>query len=170
MVPPGRALGKGCNNVLRGQFELFFREKRNSVPAIFNLFHLMAHINSLLKFCDTHTIYFFADLTKNWYNFDWFTNNNNSNHLHFLLQSDFWKSQVPIIVYKDFWPWLVWLSELSAGLRTKGSPVQLPVRAHAWVAGQVPSRGAQEATTHWCFTPLLSPSLPLSLEMNKWSL
>ena len=34
-------------------------------------------------------------------------------------------------------PWLVWLGGLSAGLRTKG----LPVRAHAWVAGQVPSRG-----------------------------
>ena len=37
--------------------------------------------------------------------------------------------------------WLVWLSGLSAGLRTKGSPVGFPVRAHAWVAGQVPSRG-----------------------------
>ena len=36
------------------------------------------------------------------------------------------------------WPWLVWLSGLSAGLRTKGLLVQFPVRAHAWVAGQVP--------------------------------
>ena len=44
-------------------------------------------------------------------------------------------------------PWLVWLSGLSAGLRTKGSPVWFPVRAHAWVAGQVPSGGAQEANT-----------------------
>ena len=35
--------------------------------------------------------------------------------------------------------WLVWLSGLSASLRTKGSLVQFPVRAHAWVA---------EATTH----------------------
>ena len=32
-------------------------------------------------------------------------------------------------------PWLVWLSGLSAGPRTKGSPVQFPVRA----VGQVPS-------------------------------
>ena len=29
---------------------------------------------------------------------------------------------------------------MGAGLRTKGSLVQFPVRAHAWVAGQVPSR------------------------------
>ena len=37
-------------------------------------------------------------------------------------------------------PWLVWLSGLSASLQTKGSWVQFPVRAQAWVAGQVPSR------------------------------
>ena len=38
-------------------------------------------------------------------------------------------------------PWLVWLSGLSTGLRTKGLLVRFPVRAHAWVVGQVPSRG-----------------------------
>ena len=38
-------------------------------------------------------------------------------------------------------PWLVWLSGLSADLRTKGSLVRFPVRAHAWVSGQVPSWG-----------------------------
>ena len=37
--------------------------------------------------------------------------------------------------------WLVWLSGLSASLRTKGSLVRFPVRAHAWVVGQVPSEG-----------------------------
>ena len=69
-------------------------------------------------------------------------------------------------------PWLVWLSGLSAGLRTKGSPVPLPLRAHAWVAGQVPGWGhVQEVTTdislvHGCVSPFLSPSLPLSLK-NK---
>ena len=47
-----------------------------------------------------------------------------------------------------FLPWLLWLSGLSAGLRTKGSPVQLPVRAQAWVAGQVPSRGRTSSNTH----------------------
>ena len=36
-------------------------------------------------------------------------------------------------------PWLVWLSGLSTCLWTKGSPVRFPVRAHAWVVGQVPS-------------------------------
>ena len=41
--------------------------------------------------------------------------------------------------YKE--PWLVWLSGLSAGLWTKGSLVRFPVRAHASVAGQVPSGG-----------------------------
>ena len=35
----------------------------------------------------------------------------------------------------------MWLSGLSAGLRTKGSLVWFPVRAHTWVAGQVPSWG-----------------------------
>ena len=38
-------------------------------------------------------------------------------------------------------PWLVWLSGLSDSLGTKGSLVGLPVRAHAWVEGRVPSRG-----------------------------
>ena len=38
-------------------------------------------------------------------------------------------------------PWLMWLSGLSTGLQTKGLPVQFPVKAHAWVVGQVPSRG-----------------------------
>ena len=37
--------------------------------------------------------------------------------------------------------WLEWLSGLSSGLWTKGSLVQFPVRAHAWVVGQVLSRG-----------------------------
>ena len=35
----------------------------------------------------------------------------------------------------------MYLSGLSAGLWTKGSLVQLPVRAHAWVVGLVPSKG-----------------------------
>ena len=56
--------------------------------------------------------------------------------------------------------WVVWLSWLSTGLWTEGSPVPFPVRAQAWVAGQVPSRGhSQEATTHWCYLSL-SFSLP----------
>ena len=38
-------------------------------------------------------------------------------------------------------PWLVWLNGLSASLQTKKLLVQFPVRAHAWVAGQVPTWG-----------------------------
>ena len=65
-------------------------------------------------------------------------------------------------------PWLVWHSGLRAGLRTNGSLVQFPVRAHVWVVGQVPPVGAMwEATIHWYFSPSLAPSLPLSLKINK---
>ena len=38
-------------------------------------------------------------------------------------------------------PRLVWLSGLRARLLIKGSLVQFLVRAHAWISGQVPSRG-----------------------------
>ena len=37
--------------------------------------------------------------------------------------------------------WLVWLSGLSAILQTERLLVRFPVRAHAWVAGQVPGWG-----------------------------
>ena len=36
-------------------------------------------------------------------------------------------------------PWLFWLKGLSATMWTERLLVQFPVRAHAWVAGQVPS-------------------------------
>ena len=64
-------------------------------------------------------------------------------------------------------PWLVWLSGLSAGLQTKGSLDRFPVRAHAWAAGQVPSRGCMSANTHSYFFPSLPPFLPLCLKINK---
>ena len=35
-------------------------------------------------------------------------------------------------------PWLVWLSGVNAGVQTKRLLVQFPVRACAWIAGQVP--------------------------------
>ena len=53
------------------------------------------------------------------------------------------------------------------GLQTKGSLVRFPVRAHAWVAGQVPSRGVHGRQPHIDVSLLLSPSLPLSLKINK---
>ena len=63
-------------------------------------------------------------------------------------------------------PWLVWLSELSTGLQTKGSPVWFPVRAHAWVAGQVPSRGRSRGN-HTLMFLFLSFLLPSPLKINK---
>ena len=67
-------------------------------------------------------------------------------------------------------PWLVWLSGLSASLQTKGSPVRFPIKAHAWVSGQFPVGGMQEVTTYRCFSPTQSPSLPLSLKINRWKI
>ena len=63
-------------------------------------------------------------------------------------------------------PWLVWLSGLSTGLRTKGSLVQFPIRAHAWVAGQVPSGGHMRGN-HTLMFLSLSFSLPSPLSKNK---
>ena len=56
--------------------------------------------------------------------------------------------------------WLVWLSELSASLRTKGLLVPFPVGAHAWVVGQVPSGGGahkRQPHTDVSFPLLLLP-------------
>ena len=58
--------------------------------------------------------------------------------------------------------WLVWLSGLSVGLQTRGSPVWFHVRAHAWVAGQGPSIGCVRGNQALMFSLALSPSLPLS--------
>ena len=68
--------------------------------------------------------------------------------------------------YWKFAPWLVWLSGLSASLWTTGSPVRFPVRAHAWVAGQVPSWGCARGNHTLLF---LSPSssLPSPFSKNK---
>ena len=38
-------------------------------------------------------------------------------------------------------PQLVWLSGLSASQQTERSLVRFPVRAHAWIVGQIPSWG-----------------------------
>ena len=62
-------------------------------------------------------------------------------------------------IYKGREPWLVWLSGLSTGLRTKRLLVRFPARAsaraHAWVASQVPSRGHTRGNYTLMF---LSPS------------
>ena len=56
-------------------------------------------------------------------------------------------------------PWLVWFS----GLRAKGSPVRCPVRAPAWIWGQVPSRGRMRSN----HTRMFPRSLPSPLSKNK---
>ena len=63
-------------------------------------------------------------------------------------------------------PWLVWLSGLSAGLQTEGLPVWFQVRAHAWVAGQVPSEGRARGSHPLLFLSL-SLSFPLCLKKKK---
>ena len=57
-------------------------------------------------------------------------------------------------------PGLVWFSGLSAGLRTKGSPVRFPVRTHAWVVGQVPSRGCARGNHTLTFLSLFLLPFP----------
>ena len=62
--------------------------------------------------------------------------------------------------------WLVWLSELSTGLQTRGSLVRFPVRTQAWVAGQVLIRGRAKGN-HTLMFLSLSFSLPSPLSKNK---
>ena len=70
------------------------------------------------------------------------------------------------VLFKNSQPWLVWLSGLSTSLWTKGWPVRFPVRAHAWVVGQVPSRGRSRGN-HTLIFLSLSFSFPSSLSKNK---
>ena len=53
----------------------------------------------------------------------------------------------------------MWLSGVSAGLGTKRLQIRFPVSAHAWVVGQVPSRGCAGGNHTLMF-------LPLSLKAN----
>ena len=64
-------------------------------------------------------------------------------------------------------PWLVWLSGLSANLQTERLRVRFLVRAHAWVAGQVPSGGMWEVANGHVSRTLISLSLPSPLSKHK---
>ena len=46
---------------------------------------------------------------------------------------------------------------IERGLRTKGSQVRFPVRAHAWVVGQVPSGGHVTSNHTLIFLSFPSP-------------
>ena len=57
----------------------------------------------------------------------------------------------------------MWLSWLGVVPQSERLLVQFPVRAHAWVAGLIPSQGILEATD-WCFSlTLMFLSLPFTL-------
>ena len=66
--------------------------------------------------------------------------------------------------------WLSWLGIIPQGERL---PIRFLVRAHALVAGLVPSLGTYErqpidiSLSHRCFSPSLSLSFALSLKINK---
>ena len=64
-------------------------------------------------------------------------------------------------------PWLVWFSGLSASLWTKRSQVRFPVRAHAWVVGQVPGWQLTR-DNHTLVFLFLSFSIPSPLSKNKF--
>ena len=66
----------------------------------------------------------------------------------------------------EFLPRLVRLSGLSSDLRTKGLLVRFPARAHAWTAGQVPSRGPVRANHTSIFLSLFLSPFP-SLKINQ---
>ena len=55
---------------------------------------------------------------------------------------------------------------MSASLRSKGSQIRFPVRAHVWVAGQVPGRGYVRGN-HTLMLLSVSLFLPLCLKINK---
>ena len=62
---------------------------------------------------------------------------------------------------------LVWLSGLSAILKTQRFQCNSQWGHMSGLQARSPVGGVHEATTHWCFSPSLSPFLPLSLEINK---
>ena len=65
-------------------------------------------------------------------------------------------------------PWLVWLSGLNVIPQTKRSLVRFPVRAHAWVAGQVPGWGHVRGNQSM-FLSHIDISLPLFLSPSPLS-
>ena len=72
-----------------------------------------------------------------------------------------------LVLNNGFLSWLVWLSGLISGLWTKGSPNRFPIRAHAWIVGQV-SRGGHTRGNHTLIFLSLSFSfLSSSLKINK---
>ena len=68
---------------------------------------------------------------------------------------------------KSLRPWLVWLYGWMPDWEPKGRQFDSQSGHMPGLRARSPLGGAWEATTHWCFSPSLSPSLPLSLKINK---
>ena len=67
----------------------------------------------------------------------------------------------------NFKPRLVWLSGLSASLPPRGRPFDSQSGHMPGLRARFQVGDVREATTHGCFSPSLSGSLPLSLKVNK---
>ena len=70
----------------------------------------------------------------------------------------------PSVAHSFMFILLGWLSGLSASPPTGRSPVQSPLRAHAWVVGQVPNRGCVRGNQSMflLYMFVFLPSSPLS--------
>ena len=86
----------------------------------------------------------------------------------------FWNEYDTSIKDKSFFIALTGAGQLVEHLpQSEKLLVQFPVRAYAWVASLVPGWDVCErqlidvSLLHWCFSPSLSPSLPLSPKINK---
>ena len=64
--------------------------------------------------------------------------------------------------------WLVELSGLGVGCEPNGRWCDSQSGPMPGLQTRSPVGGVWEATTHWCFSPSLSPSFPLSLKINKF--
>ena len=63
----------------------------------------------------------------------------------------------------------MWVSRLSAGLQAKGLPIWFPVRAHAWVAGQVPCGGCKILEMIHSAAIFNTPTMCLAMCLNELS-
>ena len=72
-----------------------------------------------------------------------------------------------LTAFKKVQPWLVWLSGSSAGCEPKGRQFNSQSGHMPGLLARSPVGGTREATTHWCFSPSLSPSLPLFKNNNN---
>ena len=68
------------------------------------------------------------------------------------------------VIKSYFWPWLVRLSGLSAGLQNERLLVRFPVRAQAWVAGHVLTGGHVRGNHTLMFLSLFVLSLYLKIK------